>query len=77
MLELNLPLGAPQPIELKNLTPEEQKLLEIVRKAERPIGVDDIIVRSGMEASLVNQNLTFLELKNLIKLDSGGYRIKF
>lgn len=77
LLELNLPLGAPQPIELKNLTPEEQKLLEIVRKAERPIGVDEIIAQSEMEASLVNQNLTFLELKNLIKLDSGGYRIKF
>ena len=77
LLELNLPLGMPQPSELKNLTLEEQKLLEVVRKAERPIGVDEIIAQSGMEASLVNQNLTFLELKNLIKLDSGGYRIKF
>lgn len=77
LIELNLPLPDHSSISINNLTREEELLLEIIKNSEEPLPVDTIISQSQMEASSVNQNLTFLELKNLIKFDGGGYRFKF
>ncbi len=77
LLELNLPLLEHSPLSANNLTEEETVLLKIIEKFGSAISVDEIISQSRMDASNVNQNLTFLELKNLIKFDSGGYRLKF
>jgi hypothetical protein len=38
--------------------------------------VDEIISLSGLTPNIVNQTLTLLEIKNLIKLDGNGYRLK-
>lgn len=81
LLELNLMDRLLTPdknnLKLPSLNAEEKQLLEIIGNSPKPLNVDELIEKSGLDASLVNQNLTFLELKNLIKLDSGGYRIKF
>ena len=77
LIELNLPLPDHSPISINNLTEEEELLLKIIKNSEQPLSVDAIISQSQMEAADVNQNLTFLELKNLIKFDAGGYRFKF
>lgn len=77
LIELNLPLPDQSPVSLNNLTGEEELLLKIIKNFEQPMQVDAIISQSQMDAASVNQNLTFLELKNLIKFDNGGYRIKF
>lgn len=59
------------------LTDFELIIFEIIKQAEAPINVDEIINLSEMEPSIVNQNLTFLELKNLVKSENNGYRIIF
>jgi len=60
----------------KTLTVEEIKLLDIIKQNDRPLLVDELIYLSHLEANIVNQTLTLLELKNLIKADQNGYRLK-
>ncbi|MCX8016057.1 MAG: DNA-processing protein DprA [Patescibacteria group bacterium] len=60
-----------------NLTVEEKKILDIIKKSESPLSIDDIIKISEFDTGVVNQIITLLELKNLIKWDMGGYQVKF
>ena len=60
----------------ESLSIEENKILDMIKQADRPLWVDEIISLSQLNANVVNKILTLLELKNLIKLDNNGYRIK-
>ncbi len=61
---------------IESLSIEEIKLLDIIKQTEYPLLVDEIISLSGLTPNIVNQTLTLLEIKNLIKLDGNGYRLK-
>ncbi len=77
LMELNIPLPDQSTVTSDNLNEEEKILFKIIESSEKPLAVDEIIGQSQMDAASVNQNLTFLELKNLVKFDGSGYRIKF
>lgn len=62
---------------INELTIEEKKILDIIKQSETPMLIDDIIKISKLDTEVVNQIITLLELKNLIKWDAGGYRAKF
>jgi DNA processing protein len=70
--ELNLPI-IKENKEKENLTKEEEIIFKIIKESEEPISVDDIILKSELDISLVNQIITFLELKNLISFNNSGY----
>jgi len=59
-----------------DLNIEEQKIIAIIKQADHPILVDEIASLSQLPVSIVNQTLTLLELKNLIKAEANGYRLK-
>lgn len=51
------------------VTPEEQKLLEIL--SFEPIGVNELIKKAGLDAGAASAHLTFLEMKGKIR-NLGG-----
>lgn len=73
-VDLNLPTtsvpeeSTPHPV----LNPHEQQILDILTKT--PLLIDELIIRSGMNAQQCRTTLTFLELKGLAKnLGAGQY----
>jgi len=62
---------------LESLTVEEKKILDIIKQANKPLLIDEIVNLSQLDVGTVNQIITLLELKNLIKLEADGYRLKF
>jgi len=56
-------------------TKEESLILEIIKRADRPIHIDKLIALSNLKAQIVNQALTLLVLKNQIKEQHGGYSL--
>lgn len=60
--------------EIKNMTDEERKILEILKIEE--IGIDEIIRKTGFESGKVGSLLSLLEIKGLIKNYQGIYSLK-
>ena len=77
LIELNLPLAFKEnSVNNENLNETERKILEILNKSEKSLNVDEIIILTNLDATIINQNLTFLELKNLIQQNVNGYTLK-
>ncbi len=74
--ELNLPINIKENREKENLTKEEEIIFKIIEESGEPISIDDIILKSELDISVVNQILTFLELKNLISFNNSEYWIR-
>jgi len=56
-------------------SPEETLILSALRNSRRPLSVDKIIEAAKLEPRIVNQNLSFLLMKRLIKESGTGYTI--
>jgi DNA processing protein len=77
LTELNLPLAIKQnSVNNENLNEVEKKIMEIFNKSEKSLNVDEIIILTNLDPATINQNLTFLELKNLIQQNANGYTLK-
>ncbi len=75
--ELNMPLKYEENILIKEKLNEIEKIImNILSESEQPLNVDEIIYLSNFNSPEVNQNLTFLELKNLIQKNPNGYTLK-
>ncbi len=59
-------------ISYKDLSPEEQKIVELLRE---PMSRDDLIRESNMSASTVNMLLTAMEIKGIILESMGEIRL--
>lgn len=55
--------------------PEEKTVFDTLKKLYRPSSVDKIVEMTNLKTSLVNQALSFLLIKNLIKETNDGYTI--
>ena len=58
-----------------NLKKEEEIILDLIKK-EKFLPIDKIIKTTKLSPQIVNKTLTFLLLKNLIKEELEGYKIK-
>lgn len=77
LMELNLPLAIKEnSVNNGSLNETERKIIEIFNKSEKSLSVDEIIILTNLDPAVINQNLTFLELKNLIQQNTGGYTLK-
>lgn len=59
----------------KDASVEEALILEGLRNIREPLDVDKIVAITKLEPQIVNQTLSFLLLRNLIKEEGGGYTI--
>lgn len=57
-------------------TPEEEKVLEVIRSAGRPLAIDEIIEAATLTSSMTNQALTMLVLRNAILEEGGRYTLR-
>lgn len=77
LIELNLPLAIKENyVNNENLNEIERKIMEVLNKSEKSLNVDEIISLTNLDITIINQNLTFLELKNLIQQNANGYTLK-
>ncbi len=77
LIELNLPLAIKEnSVNNESLNEIERKIIEILNKSEKSLNVDEIISLTNLDPAIINQNLTFLELKNLIQQNANGYTLK-
>jgi len=77
LMELNFPLATEKKfINNENLNEIERIIIKVLSETNEPLNVDEIISMSSHDSSEVNQNLTFLELKNLIQQNPSGYTLK-
>lgn len=77
LTELNLPLAIKQnSVNNENLNEIEKKIMEIFYNSEKSLNVDEIITLTNLDPSVINQNLTFLELKNLIQQNANKYILR-
>lgn len=69
------PSGKAPPAPLPTLTPRQQRVL--AEMSADPASVDQLVDRSGLEAGVVLQELTFLSLKGLVKrIDGQTYALQ-
>ncbi|MDP3991880.1 MAG: hypothetical protein Q8P66_03240, partial [Candidatus Colwellbacteria bacterium] len=59
------------------LSDYESLILEVIKTAGRPLEVDRIAPLANLEAQAVNQSLTGLLLKGLIREANGKYEISY
>jgi len=59
------------------LTNQESLVLEVIKTAGRPLEVDRITSLANLEAQVVNQTLTGLSLKGLIREANGKYEASY
>ena len=77
LIELNLPLAIKEnSVNNESLNEIERKIIEVLNKSEKSLNVDEIISLTDLDITTINQNLTFLELKNLIQQNANGYTLK-
>ena len=50
--------------------------MEIFYNSEKSLNVDEIITLTNLDPATINQNLTFLELKNLIQQNANKYILR-
>jgi DNA processing protein len=58
-----------------SLAPEEKVIYETIKIAGQPLDIDKIIELSNLEASAVNEKISRLVIKNLLKETPDGYTI--
>jgi len=58
---------------IKSLTKEEKSVFDIIKSSSRPLSVDKIAELCNIEVRLINQYLSFLMIKGLIKESNRGY----
>ena len=56
---------------------EQHMICDILKKAGRPLGIDEIIERTHLTASLVHASLTMLVLNNIILENNNVYEIRY
>lgn len=56
-------------------SPAETLILSVLRSSRRPLSVDKIIEAAKLEPRIVNQTISFLLMKHLIKESGTGYTI--
>lgn len=54
---------------------EEQVIVEALGRAGKPLRVDELTEKINLSAATVNQTLSFLLIKSIIKEDGQGYSI--
>ncbi len=54
---------------------EEKTILEVLLKSGKPVNIDKIAELTNLNAKIINQNLSFLVMKDLIKETESGYSI--
>ncbi len=73
--ERGLPAGQQLDLPAINLTPDERLIFDALRSAGEAMEVDKILEITKMSISAVTRNLTFLQIKGLIKESGGRYHI--
>ncbi|HOV88622.1 MAG TPA: DNA-processing protein DprA [Candidatus Paceibacterota bacterium] len=58
-----------------DLSAEEKKIISIIKEADHPLLVDEIVSLAHLPIDVINQTLTLLELKNFIRAEANGYRL--
>ena len=56
-------------------TNEEKLILEALLKTGKPVNIDKIAELTNLNAKIINQTVSFLIIKNLIKETENGYTI--
>lgn len=59
-----------------SLSPEEKIILAILKNAGQPLGADQIFQEAKLNASQLNQTLTFLIIKGVVFENQGKYSLK-
>jgi len=60
-------------IELKALAPNEERLLNILREAGRPLSVDKISIEANLDTRTVSRTITYLIMKEIITETPRGF----
>lgn len=58
-----------------DVSTEEKIILEVLLKSGKPVNIDKIAELTNLNAKIINQGLSFLIIKNLIKETENGYTI--
>lgn len=58
---------------IQELTEEEKTVFDIIKSSSRPLSIDKISDLCNIETRLINQYLSYLMIKGLIKESSQGY----
>ncbi len=66
-------LGIVEPPPTLAETEEEKTILEILENSKSPLEVDKISEMSNLESRVVNETITILLFKNLVKEEKNGY----
>lgn len=56
-------------------TPEEKIVLDILLKSGKTVNIDKIVELTNLNAKIINQTLSFLVIKNIVKETENGYTL--
>ncbi len=60
----------------QNLTPDQAVIIEVLRKAQEQLGIDQLAARTQLPLSQVQADLTLLQMRGSIHRDYQGVRLK-
>ena len=74
-LEIGGESGQNPPLNLESLDDNQRAIIEVIRSAGEPIGIDKIQDLTKMEIPVINRAVSLLEIQGIIKGSGGNYTL--